>query len=347
MRLVETLSRPIELSDGQRVRIGASVGVAFSPRDGIQSVGLVTRADTALYHAKNNGRNCYALFETGMDEHVRLRQLLELDLANALEGEELEVHYQPRMNLETGEIVSYEALVRWNHPRRGQVSPSEFIPVAEGCGLIVKIGEWVLRQACMTAARQDGKRRVSVNASPLQFRDHTFVEAVRAALAESGLDASRLEIEITENVLISDDQRALRVFRALKALGVQIALDDFGTGYSSLGYLSRLPFDTIKIDRSFVQNIATDDNSLSIVETIIRLGRSLDMTVVAEGVETEIELAALAKTGCDEIQGFVLGAAEPAQNVLKAAPEAIRAIVETESQLRQLIELSETMKKAG
>ena len=182
----------------------------------------------------------------------------------------------------------------------------------------------------MTAARQDGKRRVSVNASPLQFRDHTFVEAVRAALAESGLDASRLEIEITENVLISDDQRALRVFRALKALGVQIALDDFGTGYSSLGYLSRLPFDTIKIDRSFVQNIATDDNSLSIVETIIRLGRSLDMTVVAEGVETEIELAALAKTGCDEIQGFVLGAAEPA-----------------ESQLRQLIELSETMKKAG
>ena len=347
MRLVETLSRPIQLSDGQRVRIGASVGVAFCPRDGIQSVGLVTRADTALYHAKNNGRNCYALFETGMDEHVRLRQLLELDLANALEGEELEVHYQPRMNLETGEIVSYEALVRWNHPRRGQVSPSEFIPVAEGCGLIVKIGEWVLRQACMTAARQDGKRRVSVNASPLQFRDHTFVEAVRAALAESGLDASRLEIEITENVLISDDQRALRVFRALKALGVQIALDDFGTGYSSLGYLSRLPFDTIKIDRSFVQNIATDDNSLSIVETIIRLGRSLDMTVVAEGVETEIELAALAKTGCDEIQGFVLGAAEPAQNVLKSAPEAIRAIVETESQLRQLIELSETMKKAG
>lgn len=345
MRLVETLSRPIELAGGQRVRVGASVGVAFCPRDGIQSVGLVTRADTALYQAKNNGRNCYAIFEIGMDEHVRLRQLLELDLANALEEHQLEVHYQPRMNVASGEIVGYEALVRWHHPRRGIVSPAEFIPVAEGCGLIVKIGEWVMRQACATAAGLPGERNVSVNASPLQFRDNNFVEAVRSALEASGLDPSRLEIEITENVLIADDQRALRVFNALKSLGVKIALDDFGTGYSSLGYLSRLPFDTIKIDRSFVQNIGSDANSLSIVETIIRLGRSLDMTIVAEGVETQEELSALAKTACDEIQGFVVGAAQPSASVLGAAPEEVLETLQAERQLRELRSLSEEMQR--
>ena len=348
MRLVEELSRPIELSGGKRVCVGASVGVAFCPQDGIQSVGLVTRADTALYHAKNNGRSCYAMFEQGMDEHVRLRQLLELDLSSALDAEELEVHYQPRLNMATGEIVSYEALVRWNHPTRGSVSPSEFIPVAEGCGLIVRIGEWVLHTACQAAAREMGTRSVSVNASPLQFRDYNFVEAVKSALKASKLDPSRLEIEITESVLIADDQRALGVFKALKSLGVKIALDDFGTGYSSLGYLSRFPFDTIKIDRSFVQSIGWDENSLSIVETIIRLGRSLDMAVVAEGVESLEEFSALARTDCDEIQGFLVGAAQPVERILYGAPDQIRSILQTEKKLASLRKLStEPERKVG
>lgn len=336
LRLVEELNRPITLSTGQKVRIGASVGVAFCPRDGIQSVGLVTRADTALYHAKNSGRNCYALFEHGMDEHVRLRQILELDLSTALEDNQLELHYQPRVNVRTGKVDSYEALVRWNHPERGQVPPGDFIPVAEGCGQIVAIGEWVLRTACRAAATQLGPASVSVNASPLQFRDQNFVEAVRGALEESGLEPSRLEIEITESVLIADDQRALAVFRALKAIGVKIALDDFGTGYSSLGYLSRFPFDTIKIDRSFVQNIGKDTNSLSIVETIIRLGRSLRMKVVAEGVETELELTALARTGCDEIQGFLVGLPQPVNVTLRTPPDDVLSVLEAETRLAQL-----------
>ncbi|MCI4645398.1 MAG: ammonium transporter [Hyphomonadaceae bacterium] len=340
MRLVETLSRPIELAGGQSVRVGASVGVAFCPRDGIQNVGLVTRADTALYHAKNSGRNCYAMFEQGMDEHVRTRQLLEHDLSTALENDELDVHYQPRLNMKTSEIVGYEALVRWEHPERGMVSPGEFIPVAEGCGLIVKIGEWVLRKACRAAVGDMAGRCVSVNASPLQFRDYNFVEAVRAALQDSGLDPARLEIEITESVLISDDQRALGVFKALKSLGVKIALDDFGTGYSSLGYLSRFPFDTIKIDRSFVQSIGHDANSLSIVETIIRLGRSLDMTIVAEGVETLEEFSALAQTDCDEIQGFLVGAGQPVEALLRGAPDEIHNVLKTEVQLKSLRKMS-------
>ncbi|WP_290748811.1 ammonium transporter [Henriciella sp.] len=346
-RLVEELNRPITLSGGQKVRIGASVGVAFCPRDGIQSVGLVTRADTALYHAKNSGRNCYALFEHGMDEHIRLRQILELDLSAALEGNQLELHYQPRVNVRTGEFASYEALVRWNHPERGQIPPNDFIPVAEGCGQIVAIGEWVLRTACRAAAEDLGAACVSVNASPLQFRDQNFVAAVRGALEESGLDPSRLEIEITESVLIADDQRALAVFRALKAIGVKIALDDFGTGYSSLGYLSRFPFDTIKIDRSFVRNLSKDPNSLSIVETIIRLGRSLHMTVVAEGVETEVELIALARTGCDEIQGFLVGAPQPVDITLRTPPEEVQEILLSERRLEDLRAVGKGRRMAG
>ncbi|WP_233356208.1 ammonium transporter [Henriciella aquimarina] len=348
IRLVEELSKPIELTGGQRVRVGTSVGVAFCPRDGIQNVGLVTRADTALYHAKNTGRNRYAIFEHGMDEHVRLRQLLELDLSDALEEDQFDVHYQPRLSLATGEIVGYEALVRWHHPTRGMVSPAEFIPVAEGCGQIVMIGEWVLQQACSAAARHMDTQSVSVNASPVQFRDHNFVEAVRAALQTSGLDPARLEIEITESVLIAEDERALGVFRALKRLGVKIALDDFGTGYSSLSYLSRFPFDTIKIDQSFVQSIGTDENSMSIVETIIRLGRSLNMTIVAEGVEAVDDFTTLIRTECHEVQGFLVGAAQPQGRLLRIVPDHVAQSLHSEKQLASLRELSaEVHRKAG
>ena len=344
IRLLHSLNQPIALSDGNRVTVGASIGIALCPRDGIEDVSLITRADTALYQSKSQGRNRYAIFEPGMDDHVRKRQLLELDLAVALENDQFEVHYQPRLLTRNGEIESYEALIRWQHPSRGWVSPAEFIPVAEGSGQIIKIGEWVLHTACANAASGEGQGRVSVNASPLQFRDRDFVETVRSALNASGLEPSRLEIEITENVLIDDDQRAVAIFRKLKDLGVKIALDDFGTGYSSLGYLSRFPFDSIKIDQSFVQTMETMRSAREIIDTIIRLGRALNMNIVAEGVETPGAFRALVEGGCDEIQGFLVGRAEPLDKLLRQPPEEITHILSTDSCVAALRAKAEEMR---
>ncbi|MFC6196644.1 ammonium transporter [Ponticaulis profundi] len=345
LRLLQELNRPITLTDGNRVHVGASIGIAICPRDGIDGVSLISRADTALYHSKSMGRNRYAIFENGMDEHVRRRQLIELDLKNALEDGQFKVHYQPRLNTRTGKIASYEALIRWHHPTRGMVSPAEFIPVAEGCGQIIKIGEWVLRTACLAAARDMKSGRVSVNASPFQVRDKNFIETVRRALEDSGLEPSRLEIEITENVLIDDDQRALSIFNALKRLGVKIALDDFGTGYSSLSYLSRFPFDSIKIDRSFVQGLDHGGSGLEIIDTIVRLGRALNMNIVAEGVETQSAFATLIACGCDEIQGFLVGAAEPLENILEIAPSHIQRTISTSEQVASLQEMVRRMER--
>ncbi|MAP94113.1 MAG: diguanylate cyclase [Ponticaulis sp.] len=344
LRLVHDLNQSILLPDGVKVSVGASVGIALCPRDGIEDVGLITRADTALYHAKSQGRNRYAMFEAGMDDHVRHRQLLELDIAIALENEQFEVHYQPRLDTKTGEIASYEALLRWEHPSRGKVSPADFIPVAEGCGQIIKIGKWVLRRACVDAASGASQGRVSVNASPLQFRDRNFIETVRDALEFSGLAPERLEIEITESVLIDDDQRALKVFSRLKELGVKIALDDFGTGYSSLGYLSRFPFDTIKIDRSFVQGLKDSENGHEIIGTIIRLGRALNMNIVAEGVETVDAFAALVEFGCDEIQGYLVGAAVPIAQLQREAPDYVARLLTHEVRIEALQKAAETMR---
>lgn len=342
MRIIEALNQPIELSDGNTASVGATVGIAICPKDGMDSVSLITRADTALYHAKNEGRNRYAIFETGMDEEVRHRQLMELDLSGAFERNEFELHYQPRLDAGTGEIASYEALMRWTHPERGAVSPAEFIPIAEGCGLIVKLGGWAIHEACRAAATALKGQNVSVNVSPLQFRENGFIDSVRRALEETGIRPDRLEIEVTENVLIHDDERALQIFAALKKLGVRIALDDFGTGYSSLGYLSRFPYDAIKIDRSFVQKVdAEDSNGIEIIETIIRLGRALNMRIVVEGVETLPVMSCLIACGCDEIQGFVVGRAQPVSALQRVAPDDVAALLAAEKGVRDLSRMAD------
>lgn len=320
-RLTLDLSEPIVSEDGLKLFTGASIGVVICPDHGDDPEHILSRADTALYKAKQMGRNTYQLFERGMDEEDYRRQVLEADLASAIENNEFELFFQPRMTVANGSIDSYEALIRWQHPEKGMIGPGDFIPVAEQSGKIVAIGTWVIGEACRIAKQHLGNARVSVNVSPLQFREKNLVETVKKLLADAGLPAHRLEIEITENVLIDDDERALSVLRALKKLGCRIALDDFGTGYSSLGYLCRFPFDCIKIDRSFVQAMLTTDNANAIVETIIGLGRATNMTIVAEGVERVEELQLLVKQRCDEIQGFLVGRPAPLNGLLLQAPE--------------------------
>ena len=322
-RLVDVLAQPINCGDGLILRTGASVGIALCPAHGTDIETIISRADTALYKAKSLGRNTFCIFEQGMDEAVRKRQRLEADLSAAIEEEQFELYLQPRLDIATQQIKSYEALIRWNHPVKGLIMPGDFIPVAEQSNRIVAIGEWVLRRACAIASADLEDERISVNVSPLQFREKDFVETVRTTLEAASLDPSRLEIEITENVLIDDDKHALRILKELKGLGVRVALDDFGTGYSSLGYLSRFPFDAIKIDRTFVQAIQQTENALAIVETIVRLGRALGMAIVAEGVETIEELQLLAGEGCNEIQGYLVGRPEPLSRLCKVPPQEV------------------------
>jgi Amt family ammonium transporter len=322
-RLVQELSRPIILSNGATVRVGASIGLAICPRDGDSAAQLASRADTALYHVKNGGRNSWAAYEEGMDAELREQQRLQADIDRALDENEFELYFQPRLSLATRRACGHEALIRWRHPERGLVPPSAFIGAAENSGKIVQIGEWVLREACRIAAARPELGRVSVNASPVQLRESHFPDIVYDALQASGLNPARLEIEITESVLMDDDQRATGILKSLKRLGVAIALDDFGTGYSSLSYLSRFPFDVIKIDRSFVKDIGETPNNVPIVETIIRLGRALKLTIVAEGVETPAELRFLADLGCDEVQGFLMGRPAPAGDLAVRTPAVV------------------------
>ena len=322
-RIVTQLGLPIEIADGVSVRSGASVGIAIAPRDGTNVDKLVSRADTALYQAKNGGRNSFCLFEPGMDALNEQRRLIEADLDGALAKGEFTLHFQPRVGVADCTIRGYEALIRWHHPRRGMVSPAEFIPVAEQSGRIVQIGAWVLGTACRIARERFGEAGVSVNVSPVQFRQADFVAMVGVALAESGLPPHRLELEITEGVLIDDDHRARRILKELKQLGVTIALDDFGTGYASLGYLSRFPFDTIKVDRSFVRELLSSANARAIVTSIVGLGNGLSMTVVAEGVERAEEARMLVEIGCSELQGFLLGRPEPVVRLAADDPMAV------------------------
>jgi ammonium transporter, Amt family len=337
-RIVTQLGLPIDIGDGVMVRTGASVGIAIAPRDGQSTDRLVSRADTALYHAKNGGRNMYCMFEPGMEALDEQRRTIEADLDGAALRGEFELHFQPRVNVRDCTIGSYEALIRWHHPQRGLVGPADFIAVAEQSGKIVQIGEWVLRTACLIARREFGDAAVSVNVSPVQFRQKDFVEMVADALKASGLAPGRLELEITEGVLIDDDRRATRILRELKKLGVTIALDDFGTGYSSLGYLSRFPFDTIKVDRSFVRELTRSDNVRAIVTSIIGLGNGLRMNVVAEGVEDRLEACLLAEIGCNELQGFLLGRPEPVDSLCRdgAATMAERMFGSTDTMVREL-----------
>ncbi len=313
-RIIEQMAAPFEIDDGQTIA-GASIGIAVAPADGTSPEQLLRNADLALYQAKSDGRGTYRLFEPAMDAEVRSRRALELDLRKALAGGEFELHYQPLVKSQTGEISGFEALIRWQHPQHGLIAPNNFIPLAEEIGLIVPIGEWVIRQACRTASRWPKHLRVAVNISAAQFRYAGLAEVVVGALAASGLEASRLEIEITESVLLQDKEGTLAILHRLRSLGVRIALDDFGTGYSSLTYLQCFPFDKIKIDRSFVRDVATDAGSLNIVRAIAALASGMGMTATAEGVETREQLERIAAEGCTEMQGYLFSRPLPAAEI--------------------------------
>jgi diguanylate cyclase (GGDEF)-like protein/PAS domain S-box-containing protein len=301
--------------DGTGAEIGISVGIALFPEDGLNAGTLVRKADMALYRAKTEGRGTYRAFEPGMDAKLQMRRILERELRAAIGGGGLAIHYQPQAATATGEISGFEALVRWLHPERGLVPPSEFIPLAEETGLIRPLGEWVLRTACLEATRWPPHLRLGVNLSPVQFRAD-LPGLIAGILEQTGLMAGRLELEITEGVLIKDVENALAILRELRALGVQVAMDDFGTGYSSLGYLQRFRFDRIKIDRSFVADLLKRSEAAPIVKAIVGLSTSLGMSVIAEGVENEQQLAVLRREGCNEVQGYLIGRPMPAADVL-------------------------------
>jgi diguanylate cyclase (GGDEF)-like protein len=318
IRLVDqihsAIRQPLECM-GHLITTDASIGIALAPGDGVDLDQLLKNADLALYGAKGDGRRTYRFFEAGMDERARARRSLELDLRQAIGDGSLETYYQPVVNLEDGKISSCEALLRWRHPERGMISPAEFIPIAEDSGLINQLGLWVLNTACAEAVTWPDPVGVAVNVSPVQFRSPSLALQVAAALASSGLPAGRLELEITEAVLIRDDEAALDMLHQLRRLGVRIALDDFGTGYSSLSYLQRFPFDKIKIDRSFIRDIAGPGASSSIVQAVMNIAAASDMTTTAEGVETEQQRNLLYILGCTEMQGYLFSPAIPAADV--------------------------------
>ncbi|ESY15456.1 MULTISPECIES: EAL domain-containing protein [unclassified Mesorhizobium] len=304
-RIVAVVSQPFR-DKGRDMHVGISLGIALYPGDGKDADTLLKNADMALYSGKSEGRNVYRFFEPGMDALVRARLALETDLETALKRREFVLEFQPITNIASGKIVGAEALMRWKSPTRGLVAPDDFIAAAEDSGLIVPLGEWALKQACSVAAGWPPGMRIAVNVSAVQIRSADFARSVISALAVSGVPASRLELEITETVLMDESETVLKTLRQLRELGIRIALDDFGTGYSSLGYLRRFPVDKIKIDRSFIHDIDNKDTA-AIVRTIIGLGAELGITVTAEGVETEAQLDILRKAGCVEAQGFLIG----------------------------------------
>ena len=313
-RLINVLSAPYEI-DGNEVVISASIGIALSPGDGTTSEELMRNADMALYRAKQDGRGVHRFFEREMDLQVQKRREMELDLRRAFANGEFELHYQPLVDIAADKISGFESLLRWRHPDKGMISPAEFIPVAEEIGLITAIGEWVLREACNEAAKWPEEVKVAVNLSPMQFRSRNLVQVVISALANSGLSPKRLELEITESLFLAETQANLAILHQLRELGVSISMDDFGTGYSSLSYLRSFPFDKIKIDRSFVKDLAERLDCVAIVRAISGLGRSLNITTTAEGVETTDQLDWLRAEGCNEVQGFLFSGAKPAAEV--------------------------------
>ena len=296
--------------DGQHLRVGISIGVAIFPADGTDATTLLNNADAALYRAKAAGRGKTRFFEIEMDNKIRERRTIQHELASAIEQNHLRLHYQPLARID-GKVVGFEALIRWHHPSRGMVSPGIFIPVAEESGLIMRIGEWVLREACGEAAGWAHPLHIAVNLSPIQFRHGDLPGLVHTVLLETGLAPNRLELEITEGVMMEDFSRSLSILRRLKALGVRIAMDDFGTGYSSLSYLQAFPFDKIKIDQSFISNVRSNPQSAAIVRAVIGLAHGLNLPVLAEGVETRDQLEFLAAESCNEVQGYLMGRPHP------------------------------------
>ncbi|SHI35175.1 PAS domain S-box-containing protein/diguanylate cyclase (GGDEF) domain-containing protein [Roseomonas rosea] len=313
-RIVALLNEDYEI-DGRSVHAGSSVGIALSPEDGTTPDALLRNADIALCRAKADGRGVFRFFERQMDEAVQRKQALKAGLRGALDRAELELRYQPLIGVEQGGITCFEALMRWRHPHLGMVPPAEFIPVAEESGFITGMGEWALATACREAASWPAPLRLAVNLSPVQFRRPGLVRAVAMALSDSGLMPERLELEITESVLLGEEEANLAILRQLRDLGVRIALDDFGTGFSSLGYLLRFPFDKIKIDRSFVHGLPDREDAKAIVRAITGMGRGLGISVTAEGVETPGQLGALRKKGCSEAQGYLFSPPVPASEI--------------------------------
>jgi diguanylate cyclase (GGDEF)-like protein len=310
-RIYQSIREPRECL-GHLMTTDASIGIALAPQGGIDVEQLLKNADLAMYSAKTAGRRTYRFFEPEMDARVKARHSLEIDMRQAIIEGGFEVYYQPIVNLQSNQISGCEALLRWHHPQRGMISPAEFIPVAEETGLINQLGEWVLTTACVEAATWPDNIKIAVNVSPVQFRSGTLALKVVAALAMSGLSAGRLELEITEAVLIRDDEAALAVLHQFRTLGVRIALDDFGTGYSSLSYLQRFPFDKIKIDRCFIKDIAEPGGTPCIVQAVVSIARTGHITTTAEGVETEPQREMLRELGCTEMQGYLFSPAKPA-----------------------------------
>jgi diguanylate cyclase len=313
-RVVEVLSRPF-LVDGNLAELGGSVGVAIAPRDGTDVATLIQNADVALYTAKRGGRNRHCMFDPSLNEAIQRRRFMEADLRRACTRDDFSVVYQPIIDSTSGRYTGAEALVRWNCPVRGEVSPADFIPVAEEMGLVSRIGSFVLKQACSDAADWPVAMSISVNISPVQLLDPRLPASVSRALQETGLDPRRLELEITETALVGNDDLAMRTLTRLRDMGIQISLDDFGTGYSSLSYLHRFPITRIKIDKSFVQRLPSDLGSVSIVRAIAQLGESLNLKITAEGIENDEQLAFITDHGCDHVQGFLISKPIPAADI--------------------------------
>jgi diguanylate cyclase (GGDEF)-like protein len=325
MRLAQNLvagMRDAFVLNTHRLHVGVSIGIALAPTDGLDADRLLKCADLALYRAKGEGRDTFCFFESAMDSEMQARRAIELSIREALTRDEFTLYYQPFFDIARREVVGFEALLRWKHPSRGIVSPGEFIGVAEETGLIVPLGEWVIQQACREAAHLPGTSRVAINVSPAQFRSPSFVQFVVTALAESGLSPARLELEITETLLMHSNDAVLKALHDLRSLGIRIALDDFGTGYSSLGYVRSFPFDKIKIDRSFVDELGKSPDCAAIVRAIVSLGAGLGIPTTAEGVETAAQLDFVRACGCSEAQGYLLGIPMPLH-------EAVRSVQQT------------------
>jgi diguanylate cyclase len=325
-QLKAVITAPI-IGETFEVDVGASFGVAFYPADAANTELLISNADLAMYRAKAQRVQHVCFYEPGMDELVRMRRSLASDLRKAMEAKQLSIHYQVQTSVITGNILGYEALLRWSHPVRGMIPPSEFIPIAEDNGLILELGEWVLHEACQAAALWDPPYKIAVNLSAVQFSQIDLPALLRAVLDETGLDPRRLELELTESTIFLDRKHALRLLNDIKALGVSIALDDFGTGYSSLDILRSFSFDRIKIDASFVKDAEDDLQTFSIIRAVLSLGKSLNIPVLAEGVETPRQFSMLKDEGCDEFQGFLLGKPAPLDSILESGQIGLRTTV--------------------
>jgi diguanylate cyclase (GGDEF)-like protein len=320
-RIIERVSAPYDI-DGQQLDVGASIGLAVAPTDGSNADQLLKNADLAMYRAKGDGRGSFCFFEPEMDARIQARRALELELRGALASGQLQLYYQPLVNPKSGEIRCFEALLRWFHPRLGEIPATDFVALAEESGLIASLGQWVLQAACADAAKWPKELRLAVNLSPIQFKSMSLVKVILGALAASGLQASRLELEITESALLEDNVKTLAMLHELRSLGIHIVMDDFGTGFSSLNYLRSFPFDKIKIDKSFIKDLSKGDASVAIVKAIIGLAHALNIDVVAEGVETKEQLDRVVAEGCTEVQGFYFSAAQPIECFEKVLSES-------------------------